>query len=116
MKTALITGATGVVGRNLAKHLLSLPDWKVISVSRRKPDLEGDFQHIALDLLDPIASTEKLGTPADVTHLFACAYVERPSWSELVAPNLALLVNAVESVERGAKNLQHVHIVQGTKW
>lgn len=116
MKTALITGATGVVGRNLAKHLLSLPDWKVISVSRRKPDLAGDYRHIAVDLLDPIASAEKLNMLSDVTHIFACAYVERPSWSELVAPNLALFVNAVESVERGAKNLQHVHIVQGTKW
>ena len=116
MKTALITGATGVVGRNLAKHLLSLPDWQVICVSRRKPDLEGDYHYIALDLLDPIASAEKLSVLGDVTHIFACAYVERPTWSELVEPNLALLVNAVEPIARSAKNLQHVHIVQGTKW
>lgn len=115
-KTALITGATGVVGRNLTKYMLSLPDWEVICVSRRKPDLDGDYRYLALDLLDPAACRDQLGPLSDVTHIFSCAYSDRPSRAELVAPNLALLTNCVEAVEGSAKNLQHVHIVQGTKW
>src|SRR5215831_17753809 len=35
-KTALVAGATGVVGRNLLRRLVSDPDWDVIAVSRRK--------------------------------------------------------------------------------
>jgi nucleoside-diphosphate-sugar epimerase len=115
-KTALITGTSGVVGRNLAKHLIGLPDWNVIGVSRHKPDIGGAFRHIAVDLLDAKACAEKASEFSDVTHVFSCAYVDRPSRAELVAPNLALLKNCVEAVERSAKNLQHVHIVQGTKW
>ena len=43
-KKALIAGATGVVGRNLLRHLLTLDDWDVIAVSRRKPDVEGRYE------------------------------------------------------------------------
>ena len=114
--TALVTGATGVVGRNLVKYLLALPDWNVVCVSRRKPDLAGDYRHISVDLLDRADSDAKLAALADITHVFSGAYVERPTWGELVAPNLALLVNTVEPIERAAKNLKHVHVVQGTKW
>src|SRR5215471_3804172 len=52
-KTALVAGATGVVGRNLLRRLVSDPDGDVIAVSRRKPDVEGEYRHIAADLLDP---------------------------------------------------------------
>lgn len=34
-KVALVVGANGVIGRNLIDHLISLPDWDVIGVSRR---------------------------------------------------------------------------------
>ena len=85
MKTALITGATGVVGRNLTKYMLNLPDWEVICVSRRKPDLDGDYRYLALDLLDPAACRDQLGPLSDVTHIFSCAYLDRPSRAELVA-------------------------------
>ena len=44
-KKALIAGATGVVGRNLLRHLLTLDDWDVIAVSRRKPDAELRVRH-----------------------------------------------------------------------
>jgi uncharacterized protein YbjT (DUF2867 family) len=50
-KKALIAGATGVVGRNLLRHLVTLDDWDVIAVSRRKPDVDGRYEHVAVDLL-----------------------------------------------------------------
>jgi nucleoside-diphosphate-sugar epimerase len=31
-KTALVAGATGVVGRNLLKYFIDLDDWNVIAV------------------------------------------------------------------------------------
>src|SRR6185312_5922190 len=45
-RTALVVGATGVVGRNLLRHLAGLRDWEVIALSRRKPDVEGSYVHL----------------------------------------------------------------------
>lgn len=115
-KTALIAGATGVVGRNLLRQLICDADWDVIAVSRRAPDIEGRYRHIAADLLDPADSTAKLGGLSEVTHIFFSAYIEKPSWAEMVAPNMALLSNLMDAVEPAAKRLQHVNLMHGTKW
>lgn len=116
-KTALIAGATGVAGRNLLKHLIGLQDWEVIAVSRRTPDLPGDYRHIAVDLMDAADCAAKLGAGArDVTHVFHLAYVDRPDWDALIAPNLTMLQNLVDAVEPAAAGLRHIHLIEGTKW
>lgn len=114
-KQALVTGATGVVGRNLIRHLCGLPGWEVIAVSRRKPDIDG-VRHLPLDLLDRGECAAKLGGLSGVTHLFHTAYIEFPSTADMCAPNLAMLANALEAVEPVARGLEHVHVVQGTKY
>ena len=48
-KKALIAGATGVVGRNLLRHLLATGEWDIVALSRRTPDVEGVYEHIAVD-------------------------------------------------------------------
>ena len=45
-KTALVAGATGVVGRNILKYLVSQDDWEIIALSRRTPDVVGEYLHI----------------------------------------------------------------------
>ncbi len=115
-RVALVTGATGVVGRNLIAHLLALGGWQVIAVSRRRPDLAGDYTHIALDLTDRAACTEALGRLDSVTHVFHAAYIERPARADMVAPNLAMLSNLVETLEPVAGSLAHVLVMQGTKY
>lgn len=113
---ALVTGATGVIGRNLIQHLCGVGGWEVIGVSRRKPDLGLSFRHVPADLLDRDDCVKRLGALAEVTHIFHCAYVERPMLAEMVAPNLAMLANTVETVEPVASGLQHVLVMQGTKY
>ncbi|MEM9232261.1 MAG: SDR family oxidoreductase [Pseudomonadota bacterium] len=115
-RTALIAGATGVVGRNLLSHLLEDGTWDIIAVSRRAPDIEGAYAHIAIDLLDAADCADKLGRDLGVTHIFFAAYVEKPDWAQMVAPNLAMLVNLIEAVEPANANLQHVNLMHGTKW
>ena len=115
-KTALVAGATGVVGRNLLRQLIPDPDWDVIAVSRRKPNIEGNYRHLSVDLLDPAYAKKKLGGLSEVTHIFYAAYIEKPSWSDMVAPNLAMLVNLIDAIEPAALNLAHVNIMHGTKW
>lgn len=115
-RTALVAGATGVVGRNLLSHLLEDGSWDIIAVSRRAPDIEGTYTHFSVDLLDPADCAEKLGRDLGVTHIFFAAYLEKPDWAQMVAPNLAMLVNLMNSVEPANAGLQHVNLMHGTKW
>jgi nucleoside-diphosphate-sugar epimerase len=114
-KTALVVGAQGVIGRNLSEYLLSLEDWTVIGLSRRGGVSSKKFQQIEVDLLDLNECREKLKGLTQVTHIFYAAFQDRPTWAELVPPNLAMLVNVVETVEPVAVNLQHISLMQGYK-
>lgn len=114
-KVALVVGAQGVIGRNLVNHLASLGDWEIIGLSRRGGEPAGRVRHVSVDLLDRDDCHEKLRDLARVTHIFYAAYQERPTWAELVPPNLAMLVNVVDVVEPIAPRLAHISLMQGYK-
>ena len=114
-KTALVVGANGVIGTNLINHLLDLGDWNVIGLSRRGGTDRGKLKYVAIDLLDPGQCKDKLSGLKEVTHIFYAAFQDRPTWAELVAPNLAMLVNVTEAIERVASNLLHISLMQGYK-
>ncbi|WP_432288025.1 SDR family oxidoreductase [Aminobacter sp. BA135] len=113
--TALIVGAHGVIGSNLASHLAALGNWDIVGLSRRGGSSQGPVRHIAVDLLDIRDARETLGGLHDVTHIFYAAYQDRPSWAELVEPNVAMLRNVVDTVEPIARNLRHISLMQGYK-
>ena len=114
-KVALVVGAQGVIGRNLVDHLATLGDWDVIGLSRRGGEAAGRVRHVAVDLLDRDDAATSWAASRDVTHIFYAAYQDRPTWAELVAPNLAMLVNVVDAVEPVAPGLRHVSLMQGYK-
>lgn len=115
-RTAVIAGATGVVGRYLLRHLVDTGAWNVVALSRRKPDVEGRYTHIAVDLSDAADSNAKLAHLREATHLFYAGYVDRPDPEQLVQANVALLRNLLDAIEPVAPGLAHVHLVEGTKW
>ncbi|MFJ6651003.1 SDR family oxidoreductase [Streptomyces sp. NPDC091290] len=114
-KVALVVGAQGVIGRNLVNHLTELGDWEIIGLSRRGGESSGPVRHVPVDLLDVDDCGAKLAALTDVTHIFYAAYQERPTWAELVPPNLGMLVNVIETVEPVAKGLEHISLMQGYK-
>src|SRR3954470_24408460 len=114
-KVALVVGANGVVGRDLVERLRALDDWDVVGVSRRGGRDVGRVRHLAVDLLDAGDAREKLGRLTGITHVFYAAYQERPTWAELVPPNLAMLTNTVDAIEPAAPGLRHVSLMQGYK-
>ncbi|WP_220196483.1 SDR family oxidoreductase [Ktedonospora formicarum] len=114
-KVALVVGAQGVIGRNLIDYLATLDDWDVIGVARRSGASTSLVRYVTVDLLDRDDCREKLGGLTQVTHIFYAAYQDRPTWAELVPPNLAMLVNVIEAVEPIAPDLQHVSLMQGYK-
>jgi nucleoside-diphosphate-sugar epimerase len=115
-KKALIAGATGLVGRNLLKHLLATREWEVVALSRRTPDLQGSYEHIAVDLSNAAECKSKLRHLRDVTHVFFAALAANRELAQAAIDNLALLRNLVEAIEPLARGLEHIHLVQGTKW
>jgi nucleoside-diphosphate-sugar epimerase len=114
-RTALVVGARGVIGGNLIRHLESEGGWTIIGLSRRGGVDSAAVTHLAVDLLDPAATTAALAGLTGVTHIFYAAYQDRGSWAELVAPNLAMLTNVVDAIEPVATNLVHVSLMQGYK-
>jgi nucleoside-diphosphate-sugar epimerase len=115
MQHALVVGALGVVGQGLVRHLSERPGWSVTGLSRRTPDETGGATFVSVDLLDREQAEARLSSLTDVTHIFYTAYLERPSFAAEVAPNLAMLRNVVEVVERASPRLTHVSLMQGTK-
>lgn len=114
-KIALVVGANGVIASNLIEHLLTLGDWKVIGISRRGGQSQENLSYISVDVLDSEQCKNQLSHLKKVTHIFYAAFQDRPTWAELVPPNLAMLVNVVDAVEPVAEHLQHISLMQGYK-
>ncbi|MHA4850935.1 SDR family oxidoreductase [Rhodococcus sp. MSC1_016] len=114
-RVAVVVGARGVIGGNLIDHLEATGEWDVVGLSRRGGLDTDRVRHIAVDLLDERDAADKLGELRDVTHIFYAAYQDRPSWAELVAPNVAMLVNTVNVLEPVAAGLEHISLMQGYK-
>ena len=113
-KTAVVAGALGVIGRHLTAHLASLVDWEVVGLSRRAPDFESPAQHIAVDLLDRDDCAAKLADLGATTHVLYAA-LQGALEADNVAPNIAMLVNLVDTIEPVAKGLELVSLMQGGK-
>jgi len=114
-KTALVIGARGVIGGNLVEHLVQAGGWNVVGVSRRGGTDDGPVRHIAVDLLDAEQTRRAFAELDEVTHVFYAAYQDRPTWAELVEPNLRMLTNVIDAIEPVASRLAHVNLMQGYK-
>ena len=114
-KTALIAGASGIVGRGIAERLVG-DGWRVLCASRsgggHLPGTEG----VAVDLLDAEACARAVAPHAGITHVFHAAFQPAPSRAAEVAPNLAMLRNVVEAVQQASPALRKVVLVTGAKF
>jgi nucleoside-diphosphate-sugar epimerase len=114
--TAVVAGATGVVGRGLTEALASDSDWDVIALARKPLDIKG-AEFVSIDLTNESETRKKLGGLSSTTHIFYTARFEHFAGKvEPIDINLAMLRHLVESIEPRASRLQHIHIVEGTKW
>jgi nucleoside-diphosphate-sugar epimerase len=115
-RTAVVVGATGIIGRAIAAKLAELGGWRVIGVTRSGSTVPGVDETIAVDLRDPEEARRRLAPAAGATHLFFAAYLPQGSWAAEVGPNRALLVNAVEGLEAVGAHLRHVTLITGAKY
>jgi nucleoside-diphosphate-sugar epimerase len=120
MRTAVVVGAQGVIGRYIVEKLAALPDWNVIGLSRRKGADAPRVRHISVDLLDPAHAKTKLAPLKDVTHVFFAAFQPgsgpAADYAKNVSGNLALLANSVQAIDQASAKLERVVLVTGTKY
>lgn len=113
-RNVLVVGATGIVGGAVARHFGSHPKWQVTTVSRRTSSLDR-AEHLSVDLLDPQAAVEALSALREATHVVYAAYVDRPSMTEAVAPNVAMLAHTLTGLECAGAALERVVLIGGGK-
>ncbi|MEE4410147.1 MULTISPECIES: SDR family oxidoreductase [unclassified Serratia (in: enterobacteria)] len=113
-KLALVVGANGVIGRKLIEELV-VQGWQVVGLSRRGGVDRPQVRYLAVDLLDAQATRDALQPLTQVSHIFYAAYQDAPDWAGLVAPNLTMLANVVETLEPVAQGLEHISLMQGYK-
>lgn len=119
----LIAGASGVIGSAAVEHFARLPQWSVVGVSRRRPEVSDGlaFEHLSLDLMDAEACKAASAGFSDVTHVIFAALFEKPGlvrgWFEAdqMAVNLAMMRHLMDPLMAAARGLRHVSVLQGTK-
>jgi nucleoside-diphosphate-sugar epimerase len=111
-RKALIVGATGIVGLNLADHLMDEAGWKVYGLAR-KPSIDTRMHPIAADLLDPVSLRAALNGLRP-THVFLAAWLRQPTEAENIKINGAMVRNVLEAVS-GQGSVEHVALVTGLK-
>ncbi len=116
----LIAGASGLVGQAAVRHFASLPDWDVVSVSRRRPSVAASSKWLPLDLGDQDLCRRLAASQADVTHVVYAALYEKDGLSvgwfdeQVMHRNETMLRNLMEPLFESAP-IEHVSLMQGTK-
>jgi nucleoside-diphosphate-sugar epimerase len=115
-KTALVVGATGIIGRYILKHILDLEDWNAVGVARRIPADTGNAPYVSLDLLNYEDTVNQLKQIEGVTHIFYAAYQDFDALSpEQIEVNTTMLKIVVQAVEVTSNSLERVVLMQGAK-
>jgi len=111
-KIALIVGASGITGSNLA-NLLIAEGWKTYGLSRRPNPEQKGLDTVAADLLDIDNLAEAL-SDVQPTHVFITSWMRNDTEAENIRVN-SLMVRNLLQVLSPKKTVQHVALVTGLK-
>jgi nucleoside-diphosphate-sugar epimerase len=110
--SALVIGASGIVGNNLARHLIGR-GWQVHGLARRPPsDIDGMLP-VAADLLDP-ASLRNALQGLRPTAVFISAWLRQQTEAENIKINRAMVRNVLDALSP-LGSVKHVALVTGLK-
>ena len=110
--SALVAGASGIVGNNLARHLLA-KGWRVHGLARKPPtDIEG-LSPVAADLLDA-ASLREVLAGGDFSHVFIATWMRQATEAENIVVNSRMVRNLLDAVSPQG-SVRHVALVTGLK-
>src|SRR5262245_22993511 len=109
--TALVVGASGIVGNNLASHLVRR-GWDVYGLARRPPAIDG-VKPVAADLREP-ASLRDATAGLKPTHVFLATWLRQPTEADNIRVNGAMVRNVLDGLS-AANSVRHVALVTGLK-
>ncbi|WP_443946996.1 SDR family oxidoreductase [Pedobacter sp. AW1-32] len=109
---ALVVGASGISGANLAKQLIS-SGWKTYGLSRNPDQSIPGLIPLAADLLNK-EDLEKALKGIDATHIYITTWMRQESEKENIRVN-ALMVRNLLDVLSSAQSIIHVALVTGLK-
>jgi nucleoside-diphosphate-sugar epimerase len=111
-KIALIVGASGITGSNLAQKLLS-EGWKTFGLARNPQQNIPNLIPVAADLLNPESLKDAL-TAIAPTHVFITSWMRNDTEAENIRVNSLMVRNLLDALS--PKNtVQHVALVTGLK-
>ncbi|GAA4018590.1 SDR family oxidoreductase [Actimicrobium antarcticum] len=111
-KTALVVGASGIGGSNLAAELIAR-GWTVHGLARNPRDTLPGLRPVAADLLDPASLDTALANIAP-THVFITAWMRQATEAENIRVNGAMVRNVLAALAP-KKSVLHVSLVTGLK-
>lgn len=115
-KKTLIAGVTGQIGSSVGEHLARSGGWNPVGLARN-PSASAAYPVIAVDLTSAKDCLNKLSGHADITHvLYAARFDHFGGELESKDTNVQMLNNLLDAIEPISINLQHIHLVHGTKY
>ncbi|MBD8081378.1 SDR family oxidoreductase [Chryseobacterium caseinilyticum] len=109
---ALVVGATGITGSNLANELIS-QGWTTYGISRNTNNNISGLISVKADLLN-VSSLETALENITPTHVFFTTWMRNDTEEENIRVNSALVRNLL-NVLSAKKSIQHVALVTGLK-
>ena len=111
-RSALVVGASGIVGNTLGRHL-ARTGWEVHGLARRPPGDIAGVRPIAADLLDPAALHAALDGLRP-SHVFVATWLRQPTEAENIRVNRTMVRNLLDALSPQG-SVEHVALVTGLK-
>jgi nucleoside-diphosphate-sugar epimerase len=111
-KTALVVGASGIIGSNLAEELIS-QGWATYGLARNPSNEIENLQPVAADLLRPDNLRAALADMAP-THVFITSWMRMETEAENIRVNSTMVRNLLDALS-ARRSVQHVALVTGLK-
>jgi nucleoside-diphosphate-sugar epimerase len=110
-QTALVVGASGIVGSAITDLLLE-NGWQVAALSRHPSQAKGVIP-VAADLQDPDSVKQALAA-IKPSHVFITTWSRQATEAENIKVNAAMVRNVLDALSPG-KSVKHVALVTGLK-
>lgn len=111
-RTALVVGASGIIGSHAARELLA-DGWPVHGLARKPPDDIEGLRPVAADLLDPASLEAALANVAP-THVFLTSWQRNATEALNIRVNGAMVRHVLQALAPG-RTVRHVALVTGLK-
>ncbi|SEA79071.1 Nucleoside-diphosphate-sugar epimerase [Pedobacter hartonius] len=112
IKIALVVGASGITGSNLAEKLIS-EGWETYGLARTPKEEIKDLKPVAADLLNP-ESLELALADIKPSHVFITTWMRNDTEAENIRVNGLMVRNILDALS-GKGSVEHVALVTGLK-